>query len=222
MNEATQLLERHVAVVTPLTEFAAENPEGRPSRRARVQLRQWAEEELAISEGTGDLLREVRKQGADSVPFLLATLEEDHLRMSEQMGSPNYEAGEEQVLLGNRLIELWKELIEALRTEAMRDRPPMDSSQGDQQQDGEQQDPPLVSLAAEIQLLMRLEISLHEQMERMVARREILSQAGIELDEDDLRDIDRLVERQSQLRTLFESIVKRLEEPPDENQEEEI
>ena len=46
-----------------------------------------------------------------------------------------------------------------------------------------------------------------------------LAEAGVSLDEDDLAELEALVQRQKRLRTLFESILERLQESEDSGEE---
>lgn len=207
--EAAALRSRHLAVLVPLREVAGRYPETSPPRSERVRLREWAEEEAAIASSAAGLRTQVLERGADTVPFLLGVLQQDHERLARRLGPPEFCADEAQAALGERIATAWETLIESLREEAERvrqklQRPPSDTFS--------QQESPLVNLAAEIQLLKRLEEDLRGGIESLERRREILAGQDAALDEEDLDELQRLVDRQAGLRRLYEAILERLRE----------
>ena len=224
MAAAMALLERHRVVDGDLATFVEQNEGRRANRRQRVDLRKWSEEETNVAEGTSELLLEINESGADSVPFLLRILREDHERLARYLGPPRYRAGADQLLLSRQIIDGWEELIETLQTEAERLRQRIEQPQGGGGQDGEPQEPRLVSFVEEMQLLKRMEEDLRDRIHGFVKRREVLAAAGMELDPDDIDDMEQLLERQSQLRLLYDAILQRLEEDPQAaaSEEEEI
>lgn len=221
LEKSEELLARHERV---LSEFgsAVEQLDGasRVPRSLRVDLRKWSTEEKAIADEADALLFEIREAGADAFPFLLRGLVEDHEMFAGRMGPPKYRASHSTVEMGALIKRDWERLIEAIRIEAERVREKMEQPeserQGDQEgQDGEQPEPPpqpLVGLAVEIQLLKQLQEDLVERLQSLRSRRELLAEAGISLDEDELLELENLVERQKRLRNLFESILERLQE----------
>jgi len=208
-REAEKLLERHRAVAGPLEELVAGLGPGRPPRSTRVRLRRWAEEETALSAEAAGLALAIRDRGGDIFPFMLNGLRDDHRLLAGRLGPPGYRAGSRETELAGRITAGWVELIAALRTEAERIRQRIEApaSQGQQ---GEEQPRPLVEFAAELQLLKRLQENLRERLDGLRRRRATLSAAGLEVDEDDLREIEGLAERQQELRRLYESMLERL------------
>jgi len=219
MLEASALLERHRKVMDPLKGFAAQNDDPRPPRSARVQLRQWSGEEQEIASAADSLRDKIQAGGADSVPFLLQALKEDHKRLAEAIGPPEYRTGDSQMALGDQITQGWEELIEALRTEAERQRQKI-QTEGKEQDKGKKKNQPLVSFASELQLLKKMEEGLRNRMERLEQRREILQQAGVPLDSFDVEEIEQIVDRQGRLRILFEAILERLREAQQESDSE--
>ncbi|TAH37891.1 MAG: hypothetical protein EYC70_06810 [Planctomycetota bacterium] len=219
--EAQALLERHLRVQEPLAALMQQYEDQALPRPERVRMRQWSEEERAIGAAAAELNLEVLERGADTVPFLLSTLRQDHERFGKRLGPPDYRADLGQKLLGEQIAHNWTQLIDALKAEAERLRQQM---QQQQQQQGQQQqqpeeEPPLVSLAAELELLKRMEQDQRDRMHALAQRRALLAQRGFALDEDDMEELDDLVERQAQLRRLYEMILERLKEQPAENPE---
>ncbi|MAW60363.1 MAG: hypothetical protein CMJ94_05955 [Planctomycetes bacterium] len=231
LEKSEELLARHERVMDGLGGLVG-SLEGasRVPRSARVDLRTWSTEERAIAEEADALLFEIREAGADTFPFLLRGLVDDHQLLAKRVGPPRYRADAPAVEMGVRIQRDWTRLIDAIRTEAERLRKKLNEPEGGEQQmdpgqqEGEQQEPPnepspLVSVAAEIQLLKQLQADLLERMESLQRRRELLAEAGVELDEDDLAELEAVVERQKRLRTLFENILERLQ-PSEETGEE--
>lgn len=214
-SEAASLLERHQRIMSPFLELAAKASEEEPLPRSeRGRMREWSDAELAIGVDAGALNVEVLERGADTVPFLLGALRQDHERFGKRLGPPDYRVDPSQRLLGEQITHNWNQLIEALKAEAERLRRNM---QPGQPQDGqppqEQQQPsPLVSLIGELELLKRMEQDQRDRMDALNQRRQILAQRGFELDEDDRSELDDLVERQARLRRLYEAILERLKE----------
>ncbi len=209
IQTAQALLERHQAVLDHLETFAEAHPDRRPGRGERVQLRGWAKEETAIAADADGVRTEVSTGGANALPFLMKLLIEDHLRLSKDLGSPRYRAGEDQVLLGKDIGRQWRRIIEALQTERDRIRKQLDQ-EGPKGQ--KQRNPSLVGFAEELQLLKRAQEDLRRRLQGFTRRRELLAQAGEDLDEEDRAELDRLIDRQGQLREVFESILALLEE----------
>lgn len=222
LEEATALMEQHQAMLDPLVEFVKANQGRRAPRSSRVQLRQWSNTQTAIAEATAELLIEVRERGADAVPFLMDVIAEDHQRLAKRLGPPSYRAGESQIQLAQRILKNWMELIEAIRTEAERVRKRIEqqnqSGGGGSQPEDEERESPLVGFAEEIQLLKRMEEDLRDRLQSLWKRRELLAEAGMTLDEDDIEELDAILERQNRLRRLYDAILEQLEEAA-QNQE---
>jgi hypothetical protein len=212
------LLDRHLEVSGPLTAFIEESDGRRPSRRDHVSLRGWSEAERDISSDTADLLVEVDLGGAEMFPFLLQLLADDHARLARDLGPGRYRATAAQAELAEAVAGRWAELIEAVRTEMERVRQQVEQpggggqeSQGGQEEQ-EDENQALVGFAEELQLLKRVQQELATELEGYVRRREALAEAGLGLDQDDLEEIDRLIERQGQLRQVYEAMLARLRE----------
>ncbi len=213
------LLDRHLEVSGPLTAFIEESDGRRPSRRDHVSLRGWSEAEQRISSDTADLLVEVDLGGAEMFPFLLQLLADDHARLARDLGPSRYRATATQAELAEAVAGRWTELIEAVRTEMERVRQQVEQpggggqdSQGGQEEEQEDENQALVGFAEELQLLKRVQEELATELEGYVRRREALAEAGLGLDQDDLEEIDRLIERQGQLRQVYEAMLARLRE----------
>lgn len=229
LEKAEELQARHERVLGELSETVASlDGASRVPRSARVDLRRWATEERAIAEEADALLFEIREAGAESFPFLLRGLIDDHGLLAKRIGPPRYRADTAAVELGVRIERDWTRLVDAIRIEAERLRDKIEQPEGgdpSMPQPGEGEQPPdepspLVSVAAEIQLLKQLQSDLVERMESLQRRRDLLAEAGIELDEDDLAELEAVVDRQKRLRSLFENILERLQ--PSEQTGEEI
>ncbi len=229
LEKAEELLTRHERVLRELGGFVSElDGATRVPRSARVDLRGWASEQRSIAEEADSLLFEIREAGADSFPFLLRGLVDDHGLLARRIGPPKYRADTQSVELGARIQRDWERLVGAIRTEAERlrkkieqpEQPPQDGDTppGEGEEPPEQPNP-LVSVAAEVQLLKQLQEDLLERMQSLQSRRELLSSAGIELDEDDLAELEAVVERQKRLRALFESILERLQDSGETGEE---
>lgn len=228
LEKAEELQARHERVLGELSETVASlDGASRVPRSARVDLRRWATEERAIAEEADALLFEIREAGAESFPFLLRGLIDDHGLLAKRIGPPRYRADTPAVELGVRIERDWTRLVDAIRIEAERLRDKIEQPEGgdpSMPQPGEGEQPPdepspLVSVAAEIQLLKQLQSDLVERMESLQRRRDLLAEAGIELDEDDLAELEAVVDRQKRLRSLFENILERLQ-PSEETGEE--
>jgi len=214
MVSAQGLLDRPLAVEEPLLAFISDADGRRPSRRDHARLRGWAEAEQQISDDTAALLIEVDLGGAAMFPFLLQVLADDHRRLARDVGPPRYRAGESQAETSRELSGRWKELIDAIQTEMERVRKQLEApggqQQGGQEEGEEDQNQSLVTFAEELQLLKRVQEDLGAQLKRYAARRRALAESGLELDQDDLDQIDRLIERQTELRQVYDAILERL------------
>jgi chemotaxis protein histidine kinase CheA len=221
LEKAEELAERHARVERQLVDLVEGLEEGaRVPRSARVKLRQWANEEKVLAEETDALMFEVREAGADSYPFLLRLLLEDHNNLAARLGPPKYRANLRAVSLSERISHDWSHLIEAIRLEMERIRRKLEKPDSPPGGDGEPEPEPLVGMAAEVQLLKLLQGDLRDDildMKKLQGRMEL---AGIEMDADDLADLDFLVQRQQHLRTLFESILERMRQAQEEGGEE--
>lgn len=209
MREAEALLERHLIVRNAMSDFNASNGNQRVARSSRVQLREMSKAEAALSRDSQVVLDEVDTGGADTVPYLMRSIVAEHKRLSEHLGPPSYRCRESQLALADNITSEWIEIIEAIRIEAEREREKLESQSGGS---GQSSTPPLVHLSEELQLLKRLQENLTGRIHAFTARREILSAAGIELDEDDIDELDRLLQKQEELRQVYEAILARLEE----------
>lgn len=221
LEKAEELAERHRQVLVNIEELVGSmDGASRVPRSARVQLRQWAGLQKQIADEANDLLFEIREHGADTFPFLLRAIVEDHRSLSKRIGPPRYRANADSLTKAAGLANDWQRLIDAIRIEAERLRkkaesPPPPQGGDDQQQPPNEEPAPLVSFAAEVQLLKMIQSDLRDRIDSLRTRQEMLAKAGIAMDEDDLADLDQLTDRQKRLRSLFESILERLREEQD-------
>lgn len=227
LEKCQELQARHERVMLEFGELVTSlQGVSRVPRSARVDLRNWATEQRALADEADALLFEIREAGADSFPFLLRNLVDDHGLLAKRMGPPRYRADLAAVEMGGRVARDWQRLIDAIEIEANRLRNQIEQPEQPPQEGGEGQEPPesnepspLVSVAAEIQVLKLLQSDLLERMQSLQRRRDLLAEAGVSLDEDDLAELEALVQRQKRLRTLFESILERLQESEDSGEE---
>ncbi|MCH2100736.1 MAG: hypothetical protein MK209_02275 [Planctomycetes bacterium] len=227
LEKCQELQARHERVMLDLGDLVASlQGASRVPRSARVRLRNWATEQRALADEANTLLFEIREAGADSFPFLMRNLVDDHGLLAKRIGPPRYRADIAAIEMGGRIQRDWQRLIDAIETEANRLRNQIEQPE-QSEEDGEGSQPerennepsPLVSIAAEIQVLKLLQSDLLERMQSLQHRRKLLAEAGISLDEDDVAELEALVQRQKRLRTLFESILERLQEPEDSGEE---
>ncbi|MBL7009257.1 MAG: DUF4175 family protein [Planctomycetes bacterium] len=215
MVSAQGLLDRHRAVEEPLLQFIDASEGERPSRREHARLRTWAEAEQSISEDTAALLVEVDLGGAEMFPFLMQILADDHRRLARDIGPPRYRAGIDQAENCADLSRRWTDLIDAIQTEMDRVRqqieaPPQAGGQEGEDATDQEQERSLVTFSEELQMLKRVQQELRAQLERYLVRRQALAESGLELDADDLAEIDRIIERQAELRQVYDAILGRL------------
>jgi hypothetical protein len=215
LEKAEELAERHRQVLDNLKELVdSMDGASRVPRSARVQLRQWSGLQKQIGDEANELLFEIREHGADTFPFLLRAIVEDHQALTKRIGPPRYRANSDALELAAGLANDWQRLIDAIRIEMERLRKkaeaqPKPEGEGEEPPKGDQ---PLVSFAAEVQLLKMIQGDLRDRIEKLKNRQDVLEKAGIALDEDDLADLEQLAQRQQRLRSLFESILERLKE----------
>ena len=227
LEKCQELQARHERVMLDLGDLVASlQGASRVPRSARVRLRNWATEQRALADEANTLLFEIREAGADSFPFLMRNLVDDHGLLAKRIGPPRYRADIAAIEMGGRIQRDWQRLIDAIETEANRLRnqieqpeQPEEDGEGSQPERENNEPSPLVSIAAEIQVLKLLQSDLLERMQSLQHRRKLLAEAGISLDEDDVAELEALVQRQKRLRTLFESILERLQEPEDSGEE---
>ncbi len=215
LEKAEELAERHRQVLVELEQLVTGmDGASRVPRSARVQLRQWAGLQKQIAEEADDLLFEIREHGADTFPFLLRAIVEDHEALVKRIGPPRYRANADSVRLAAGLSNDWQRLIDAIRIEMERLRKKGESSEqeGAGPQKKPESDPPLVSFAAEVQLLKMIQSDLRDRIAMLQTRQRMMADAGLALDEDDMAELDQLADRQKRLRSLFESILERLQE----------
>ena len=213
-EEAQKLLQRHSALLDEYVGIHEENDGGRLSRGDRSRLRRVAQDERAIGEETGDLLLIIDEYGADSFPFFMGQLQEDHERLSTQIGPPRYRLNESAVQLGKGLKAGWTDLVDAIQTEEDRIREQLETPQGAPGQSPEQEEEedelsPLVQFTAELQLLKRMQASMTDQLTALLQRLSAYERAGVEADPMDISELHLLQDRQQELALQFQSIVDR-------------
>lgn len=215
-EEATTLLERHRLVDSELRALKEAAGDGPVSRSARARLRQAANEEKELSLKADDLLFTIERFGADSFPFYINKLSEDHRRLAARVGPPRYLLDAQSEQLSQGLIAGWELLIDAIRVEQERLRRQMeqpDGGQGPQPgQEGDEEESPLVGFAVELQLLKRMQDDVRISLLRLEERQKVFAAAGIALGEDELAELELLLDRQAELQLQFESMVARLQE----------
>ncbi len=213
LEKAEELAERHRQVLENLKELVdSMNGASRVPRSARVQLRQWSGLQKQIGDESDELLFEIREHGADTFPFLLRAIVDDHQALAKRIGPPRYRANNDALQLAASLANDWQRLIDAIRIEMERLRKKAESPPPGEGEEPPQGEEPLVSFAAEVQLLKMIQSDLRDRIEILKNRQGMLEKAGIALDEDDLADLEQLAQRQQRLRALFESILERTTE----------
>jgi len=220
MKEAEGLLERHLQSRLLMEQFINTHGEGRVPRSARIELRSIGKEQAALSSDAQLVLDEVNTGGADTLPYLMQTIINDHQRLSSKLGPPSYRCRELQLSLADDISSAWLEIIESIRVEAEREREKIEAESASS--GGGNSKSPLVSFSEELQLLKRLQERLTKRLDNFATRRQHFSDAGMELDQDDLLELERLLQKQAELRQVYESILARLEEaqqPEPENPE---
>ncbi|HJM39406.1 MAG TPA: hypothetical protein QGG59_04755 [Planctomycetota bacterium] len=210
-KEIAAILERHVLSLSSMKDLHNEHPNGRTPRSARVKLRGLATEQVALSKEAEFLLTEVNTGGADAIPFLMSKLVDDHAWLGRALAPPSYRCGELEIETGEDIRLGWIEILEAIQTEAERMREQME---GGNMSAGPQSRRPLVRFAEELQLLKRLQTRHSKKLSRFTHRRALLTEAGMDIDQDDLRELDRLLLTQEELRQVYEAILARLEKEP--------
>lgn len=209
VTEIEALLKRHILTLDSMATLQQQNPSGRMPRSARVQLRGLSTEQSSLSREAEVLLTEVNTGGADAVPYLMSQLIDDHARLGKSLGPPSYRCTDLELEIGEDLRLGWIEILEAFRTEAERVRKQME---GGNMSAGPQSRRPLVRFAEELQLLKRLQALHSQKLDRFSRRHSLLADAGLEVDQEDRSELDRLLFRQEELRQVYESILARLEQ----------
>ncbi len=225
-EEAEKLLQRHASLLDDYVGIHEANDGGRLSRGDRSRLRRIAQDERSIAAETGDLLLIIDEYGADSFPFFMGQLQEDHERLSTQIGPPLYRLNDSAVQLGKNLEAGWTDLVDAIQTEEDRLREEIEAPQGapGQQPAEEEEDElsPLVQFTAELQLLKRMQATMSGQLTRLLERLAVYERAGVEADPLDISELHLLQDRQQELALQFQSIVDRALGATEEGEGEEL
>ena len=212
-KEAEQILEKHREIAALLEEVSVQVGESVVPRSARAKLRQAAKEQLELSETSDKMMLMIDQAGADSFPFYISLLAQDHIRISKQIGPPRYQVNASALHISKDLTNGWEQLIDAIRTERERIRLQLEAEmQAPPPGEGEpeKQEKPLVDFALELQLLKRMQSSLTEQLLMLTQRQVADQQAGIEMGPEDIAELELLLDRQKRLQLQFESMVDRL------------
>lgn len=206
LTEAKSLFKRHLAVHESLIKSGVTKPEEVLSRSQRIPLRKWAKTERELQVDVGKLLFEIQQSGADAFPFYLEILKADHGRLAKRLGPPKYRKNSATHSLSSQLKDQWVEFIDALETEAERQREKTEAKEGE----GSGEDR-LIGMAEEIQLLKRLEIQIRDRIKILHRQQSLLHDAGFAFNEEEFEELEELFQRHEKLRRMFESVLERYE-----------
>ena len=211
--EAERLLTLHLEVDAQLQEISVQMGDKVVPRSARAKLRQAAAAQLDLALAATKMMATIDNAGADSFPFYINLLAQDHIHLSKAIGPPRYHVKASALQVSADLTNGWRSLIDAIRTE--RERIRLQLEQGENPASGpegeqEQEDSPLVDFALELQLLKRMQSSISQQLILMTNLQDAYLQAGLEMGPEEIADLEKLLERQQSLQLQFESMVARL------------
>ncbi|MCP4094576.1 MAG: hypothetical protein GY747_14155 [Planctomycetes bacterium] len=216
-EEAKAILEKHREITALLDEISVQVGESVVPRSARAKLRQAAKEQQELSEAADKMVLMIDQAGADSFPFYINLLAQDHIRLAKQIGPPRYQVNASALHISNDLTNGWVQLIDAIRTERERIRRQLEEEMKPPNQEGapeegeqEKQEKPLVDFALELQLLKRMQGSITEQLLMLHERQIAYQQAGIDMGPEEIAELELLLDRQKSLQLQFESMVDRL------------
>lgn len=211
--EAERLLSLHLEIDAQLQDIAVQMGDKVVPRSARAKLRQAAAAELDLALAATKMMATIDNAGADSFPFYINLLAQDHIHLSKAIGPPRYHVKASSLQVSQDLADGWKSLIDAIRTERERirlqmeqDGDPASGAEGEQEEDQS----PLVDFALELQLLKRMQHSISDQLLLMSNLQDAYLQAGLEMGPEELADLEQLLDRQQSLQLQFESMVARL------------
>jgi hypothetical protein len=211
--EAKALLKKHREIAALLDEISIQVGDSVVPRSARAKLRQASKEQQALSEAADNMMLMIDQAGADSFPFYINLLAQDHIRLGKQIGPPRYQVNPSSLLISDDLTDGWENLIDAIRTERERIRRQLDQelqSPNQSGEDGPEPEQPLVDFALELQLLKRMQASITEQLMMLHERQVAYQQAGIEMGPEEIAELELLLDRHKSLQLQFESMVDRL------------
>ena len=209
-QEIKEILMIHDQQHLILEEVLKSNPVADLPRSARVKLRKVAAIQQNISYRADDLLLEIAQAGADSFPFYILALMEDHQVLADHLAAISDTLNQQDVELSKYLSESWAELLDVIATERDREREQAESDpQNGESQEGEKEDAPLVQFATELQLLKRMQLALAKRMHLVQ-------------DNPTGDTFKRLIERQTDLQLQYESMIRRLQGAADKTESEEI
>jgi len=211
-QEIKEILLIHDQQHLVLEEVLKSNPVADLPRSARVKLRKVSAIQQNISYRADDLLLEIAQAGADSFPFYILALMEDHQILADNLVAISDTLNQQDVELSKYLSESWAELLDVIATERDREREQAESdSQDEESQEGgeDEEDAPLVQFATELQLLKRMQLALAKRMHL------VQNNPGGDT-------FKRLIERQTDLQLQYESMIRRLQGAADKTDSEEI
>lgn len=224
-KEAERILAAHLEQEAVLSEILAGLEGDVVPRSARSKLRLASGQEEELGAAADELLVTIDLAGADSFPFFLNILVQDHYRLAERLGPPRYQADARSLDLSAEISAGWRQLIDAIRTERERIRRSLEQS-GPSGQPGspqeEKEKEPLVGFALELQLLKRMQASIGEQLAWLHEQQQAYLEAGLEMGPEESTELELLLDRQKQLQLQFQSMVQRLSGADEVQQEEEI
>jgi DNA polymerase III alpha subunit (gram-positive type) len=206
-KEIERILTIHQAQHQQLLDIAAKLSDDGIPRSSMVQLRKMSAKQQEISLQADDLLLEIAQAGADSFPFYILSLMEDHQKLGENLQRPSIDEFAGYVELSEYLLASWLELLDVIATERERQRQQLESAQP--QGEPQEEEQPLVQFATELQLLKRMQISLAKRIKFLEN-----DSAG--------DDFLKLIERQGELQLQYESMIRRLQGANDKTESEEI
>jgi hypothetical protein len=194
-----------------------EDPEKPLKRLDQINLNKIANSQNEIAIKSDELLLDISQAGADSFPFFILQLMQDHNTISERLKVFRNELRDSTLKLSKDLILSWEDLLDVIATERERKRKKMERAENqeeDNQEEGNQEEDnqeTLVQFAAEMQLLKRMQKSLGDRIKALVNSKSFSK-----------NDLIQLSERQNELQLQYESMVRRLQGSDEQKTREEL
>lgn len=177
-------------------------------RSSRIKIKEVAAVHEQLSIRADDLLLEIAQAGADSFPFFILSLMEDHQALADKLNLLEIDKFSQHIELSKHLESSWQELLDVIATERERERQQAEQPPSDQPSEDEDQQP-LVQFASELQLLKRMHSSLSQRLASLK-------------NQPSSDEFLKLIERQGELQLQYESMIRRLQGADDETKSEEI
>ena len=181
-------------------------------RLDRINLNKIANNQDEIASRSDDLLLDISQAGADSFPFFILQLMEDHSSLSDQLKQFSKEDRIPILKLSENLISSWGDLLDVIITERERKRKKIDNPNQESSEESEQENQEaLVQFAAEMQLLKRMQKSLGDRVKNLIGSNNISS-----------NELRLLTNRQNDLQLQYESMIRRLQGSEEKKSREEL